>query len=225
MNSTGASTYNCGNRVSWISVGFATPSYQEALPSCSRPAAITRSRLPFDTHPSRSERQQLLRGAGSAELLAVVDFGHRRVPFRDPGTVRGSARVLGPWHGLTTALGVRSTEPPSWVRSPRRSMASVPGGAQGRCSLMTLPSEVAVRTSSSRSNLGGGSAVEWCGSRLRGWSADVRARLSVFVGVVTQLDTHLALLSVRGISALQLSSPGLGIAVPVSQINSCDLRQ
>ncbi|MGO4756532.1 hypothetical protein AB4212_49385, partial [Streptomyces sp. 2MCAF27] len=60
MNSTGASTYNCGNRVSWISVGFATPSYQEALPSCPRPAAITRSRLPFDAHSSRSERQQPL---------------------------------------------------------------------------------------------------------------------------------------------------------------------
>jgi hypothetical protein len=60
LNSTGVSTYNCGNRASWISVGFATPSYQEALPSCLRPAAITRSRLPFDTHPSRSERQQLL---------------------------------------------------------------------------------------------------------------------------------------------------------------------
>ncbi|MGW1545185.1 hypothetical protein ACWCPM_34095, partial [Streptomyces sp. NPDC002309] len=29
LNSTGASTYNRGNRVSWISVGFATPSYQE----------------------------------------------------------------------------------------------------------------------------------------------------------------------------------------------------
>ncbi|MFD7817656.1 hypothetical protein ACFV6E_32765 [Streptomyces sp. NPDC059785] len=60
MNSTGASTYNCGNRVSWISVGFATPSYQEALPSCPRPVAITRSRLPFDAHPSRSKRQQPL---------------------------------------------------------------------------------------------------------------------------------------------------------------------
>jgi len=38
LNSTGASTENYGNRLSWISVGFATPSYQDALPSCQRPA-------------------------------------------------------------------------------------------------------------------------------------------------------------------------------------------
>ncbi|MFH9728693.1 pentapeptide repeat-containing protein [Streptomyces sp. NPDC017254] len=37
------------------------------MPSCPRPAAITRSRLPFDTHPSRSERQQLLKGVHLSE--------------------------------------------------------------------------------------------------------------------------------------------------------------
>ncbi len=60
MNSTGTSTYNRGNRVSWISVGFAPPSHQETLPSCPQPATTTQSRLPFETHPSRSERQRLL---------------------------------------------------------------------------------------------------------------------------------------------------------------------
>lgn len=61
VDSTGTSTYNRGNRVSWISVGFATPSHQEALPSCPQPTAATQSRLPFETHPSRSERQQPLK--------------------------------------------------------------------------------------------------------------------------------------------------------------------
>ncbi|MFF4567765.1 hypothetical protein ACFY2C_43800, partial [Streptomyces sp. NPDC001435] len=47
----------------------------EALPSCPRPAAITRSRLPFDAHPSRSERQQLLNGRTGlrAELEKQID--------------------------------------------------------------------------------------------------------------------------------------------------------
>jgi transposase len=82
LNSTVASAYNCGNRVSWISVGFATPSYQEALPSCPRPAAITRSRLPFDAHPSRSERQQLLRRhlIWLGRLSVVVSIVERLVP-------------------------------------------------------------------------------------------------------------------------------------------------
>ena len=42
------------------------PSYQEALPSCPQLAATTRSGLPFDAHPSRSERQQLLTQSGPA---------------------------------------------------------------------------------------------------------------------------------------------------------------
>lgn len=110
MNSTGASTYNCGNRVSWISVGFATPSYQEALPSCPWPAAITRTRLPFDTHPSRSERQQLLNclprrrlnpccddrwnSSGRAGALPCVREGHHRQALPPPAQVVDSHSSL-----------------------------------------------------------------------------------------------------------------------------------
>ncbi|MFD7104822.1 hypothetical protein [Streptomyces celluloflavus] len=61
MNSTGTSTDSRGNRASWISVGFAPPSRQETLPSCPQPATTTPSRLPFETHPSRSERQRRLK--------------------------------------------------------------------------------------------------------------------------------------------------------------------
>lgn len=51
------------------------------------------------------------------------------------------------------------------------------------------PSEA---TSSSRSNLGGSGALGRWASHLRRRSVDVRARPLVFVGVVTQLDTHRA---------------------------------
>ncbi|MGW4102092.1 hypothetical protein, partial [Streptomyces sp. NPDC004976] len=48
----------------------------EALPSCPQSTAITRTRLPFDTHPSRSKRQQLLNllkiPEGTAISLSLV---------------------------------------------------------------------------------------------------------------------------------------------------------
>jgi hypothetical protein len=45
-------------------------------------------------------------------------------------------------------------------------------------------------TSSSRSHLGEHSTFSWCGCHLLQWSVGVRGRPSLFVGVVTQLDTH-----------------------------------
>ncbi len=78
-------------------------------------------------------------------------------------------------------------------------------------------------TYSSRSNFGRAIALVGRTCHLRRWSADVRARPRLFVGVVTQLDTHPVRLPTRWASACQLSSPGLGMAVPVSQMERGDL--
>jgi hypothetical protein len=48
LDSAVSTAYNCDNRASCTSVGFATPSYQQALSSCRDPATITRSGTLFD---------------------------------------------------------------------------------------------------------------------------------------------------------------------------------
>jgi hypothetical protein len=51
VESTGATAYTCDNRASWnCSVRFASPSYQEALPSCAYSRKITPSGILFDPH-------------------------------------------------------------------------------------------------------------------------------------------------------------------------------
>lgn len=60
-----------------------------------------------------------------------------------------------------------------------------------------------------------GAALGRCASHLRFWSIDVRARPSVFVGVVTQLDTHPPRLRLTSCGACSPSSSArLGHASP-----------
>ncbi|MEV7780909.1 hypothetical protein [Kitasatospora sp. NPDC088351] len=58
-------------------------SYQEALLSCPAPAIVTRSRLPFDQHPSRSERQQPLKAAQAEILTQRTRIGELLGQIRD----------------------------------------------------------------------------------------------------------------------------------------------
>lgn len=55
---------------------------------------------------------------------------------------------------------------------------------------LCLQTSADLRAALSRSNLGGGAVLGWCGFNLCWWFVGVRARAQMIAGVVTQLDTH-----------------------------------
>ncbi|MFJ3899915.1 DUF4231 domain-containing protein [Streptomyces sp. NPDC090083] len=64
LDSATTTTRHFDNRASWFSLDSTSASYQEALPSCTHPGQLTRTRLPFEpVRPrGRIENRQLARG-------------------------------------------------------------------------------------------------------------------------------------------------------------------
>ncbi|MFF4308356.1 hypothetical protein [Streptomyces sp. NPDC001601] len=70
LRSTGANTYNCGNRVSWISVGFATPDLEAFIDLYAR--AHLRYAHTMLVVPGQLQRQTLMRISQSLHQLGAT---------------------------------------------------------------------------------------------------------------------------------------------------------
>ncbi len=93
--------------------GFAAPSYQEALPSCPQSAAITRSRLPFDTRLSRSERQQWVQRTGCWSRVTRVLLTYEQV--RAYGLPAAEGKRGDPrWPAFARRHGLDPAHPVQW---------------------------------------------------------------------------------------------------------------